>query len=455
MAALIRPVTFSKAEKAQIVRITGGHLGPTLGTLAESSMLSHRDQRRRQRKLAANKTEENRTKDPFTPLGLGATLLFAYNAVAAERDIASDPVVHHRGLDPTTASHYDLLAEETAVSLLQALLIHTQPTAVAEGSLKDVLRADTAIGGLAKEIGVLPVVLALSQDVLHQSLPPRSTEAAPQAHIPGSHPSVPPRPHEASHPQPYLPGWLPGSLTRHQAQLEQRKRKREPRLSSLIQRGRRRRGRREAAEEVARIRSANQQPVVTKRQDKGCCGGVHASLILPEKQAKQLLRTRREDRPRKAGFPDEPMRLESCGKTIHCDLKLHLTTRKLHVTCSRSSTRSWDFKRANFGQLKARLGRVSWDGLLEGKTMERLIIERDLVMLDREGRLTATQHSFRKNRSCQTNLVEFYDKVSRWLDGGDAVDVVYLDFSKTFDKVPHDILVEKLRSFGIHQSTVR
>ncbi|KAF7239231.1 Craniofacial development protein 2, partial [Varanus komodoensis] len=45
--------------------------------------------------------------------------------------------------------------------------------------------------------------------------------------------------------------------------------------------------------------------------------------------------------------------------------------------------------------------------------------------------------------------------VSRWLDGGDAVDVVYLDFSKAFDKVPHDILVEKLRNFGIHQSTVR
>ncbi|KAF7235562.1 Cytosolic carboxypeptidase 4, partial [Varanus komodoensis] len=96
------------------------------------------------------------------------------------------------------------------------------------------------------------------------------------------------------------------------------------------------------------------------------------------------------------------------------------------------------------------------DGVINGKkAMERVIIVRDLVMLDREGRLVATQHGFRKNRSCQTNLVEFYDKVSRWLDGGDAVDVVYLDFSKAFDKVPHDILVEKLSSFGIHQSTVR
>uniref|UniRef100_K7FIE8 Chromosome 17 open reading frame 67 n=1 Tax=Pelodiscus sinensis TaxID=13735 RepID=K7FIE8_PELSI len=35
---------------------------------------------------------------------------------------------------------------------------------------------------------------------------------------------------------------------------------------------------------------------------------VDASPILTEKEAKQILRTRREDRPRKAGFPDEPMR---------------------------------------------------------------------------------------------------------------------------------------------------
>ncbi|KAF7248978.1 UDP-GlcNAc:betaGal beta-1,3-N-acetylglucosaminyltransferase-like protein 1 [Varanus komodoensis] len=88
---------------------------------------------------------------------------------------------------------------------------------------------------------------------------------------------------------------------------------------------------------------------------------------------------------------------------------------------------------------------------IAGKTMERLIIERDLVMLDREGRLAATQHGFHKNRSCQTNLVEFYNKVLRWLDGGDAVDVVYLDFNKAFDKVLHDILVEKLREARLRE----
>ncbi|XP_045381657.1 uncharacterized protein C17orf67 homolog [Lemur catta] len=33
-----------------------------------------------------------------------------------------------------------------------------------------------------------------------------------------------------------------------------------------------------------------------------------ASPILKEKEAKQLLRSRRQDRPSKPGFPDEPMR---------------------------------------------------------------------------------------------------------------------------------------------------
>ncbi|KAI5944449.1 hypothetical protein MM560_G53n29 [Manis javanica] len=33
-----------------------------------------------------------------------------------------------------------------------------------------------------------------------------------------------------------------------------------------------------------------------------------ASRMLPEKQAKQLLRSRRQDRPSKPGFPDEPRR---------------------------------------------------------------------------------------------------------------------------------------------------
>ena len=54
-----------------------------------------------------------------------------------------------------------------------------------------------------------------------------------------------------------------------------------------------------------------------------------------------------------------------------------------------------------------------------------------------------------------TNLVAFYDVITSWVDGGRAVDLVYLDFSKAFDTVSHNILVMKLRKCGIDEWTVR
>lgn len=43
-----------------------------------------------------------------------------------------------------------------------------------------------------------------------------------------------------------------------------------------------------------------------------------------------------------------------------------------------------------------------------------------------------------------TNLITFYNKVTCSVDTGQAVDVAYLDFSKTFDMVSHGLLLGKL-----------
>ena len=60
-----------------------------------------------------------------------------------------------------------------------------------------------------------------------------------------------------------------------------------------------------------------------------------------------------------------------------------------------------------------------------------------------------SQHGFRKKRSCVTQLLEVMEQLTNCFDDGYPVDMVYLDFRKAFDSVPHKRLLCKMKYYGI------
>ncbi|GAB0182344.1 mitochondrial enolase superfamily member 1 [Grus japonensis] len=87
--------------------------------------------------------------------------------------------------------------------------------------------------------------------------------------------------------------------------------------------------------------------------------------------------------------------------------------------------------------------------------MEQLILGVIAKKVEEKKVIGSGQHGFTKGKSCLTNLIAFYDVMTGWVDEGRAADVVYLDFSKAFDIVSHNILIGKLRKCGLDEWTVR
>ena len=84
------------------------------------------------------------------------------------------------------------------------------------------------------------------------------------------------------------------------------------------------------------------------------------------------------------------------------------------------------------------------------KLMEHVICSNMRAHFDRYGALTPLNHGFRSKHSCETQLLltthDFSNNLSK---SKSQTDVVVLDFSKAFDKVPHARLMSKLRLLGV------
>ena len=90
-----------------------------------------------------------------------------------------------------------------------------------------------------------------------------------------------------------------------------------------------------------------------------------------------------------------------------------------------------------------------------GKIFESIITSRIKSHLEDRELIKDSQHGFRERRSCLTNLLEFFNTVFSEVDNFKSFDVIYLDFKKAFDTVPHQRLLEKLKAHGIRNKVLQ
>ena len=84
-----------------------------------------------------------------------------------------------------------------------------------------------------------------------------------------------------------------------------------------------------------------------------------------------------------------------------------------------------------------------------GKILESLVRDALLDHFDRNSLLSDTQHGFIPGRSCVSQLLTVMEDWTSAIQHGSHSDVIYLDFSKAFDTVPHKRLIIKLQAYGV------
>ena len=80
---------------------------------------------------------------------------------------------------------------------------------------------------------------------------------------------------------------------------------------------------------------------------------------------------------------------------------------------------------------------------------EKLVRKHLMDHFIEKGLITNAQYGFRSGRSLNLQLLQIIDDFTRAMDRHENVDVIYLEFKKAFDLVPHKRLIGVLRQYGV------
>lgn len=87
------------------------------------------------------------------------------------------------------------------------------------------------------------------------------------------------------------------------------------------------------------------------------------------------------------------------------------------------------------------------------KILEHILYSQIMTHLNLNN-LLESQHGFRRNRSCQTQLFELITDLHTSLHSS-YIDAIFIDMSKAFDRVPHKRLMLKIRNLQLDLNTTR
>lgn len=83
------------------------------------------------------------------------------------------------------------------------------------------------------------------------------------------------------------------------------------------------------------------------------------------------------------------------------------------------------------------------------KIYEKLLFNRLIEFLEINNLLDGEQHGFRKGRSATTAAIDFIESIINAIEAGEKVGGLFMDLSKAFDSVSHNLLIKKLTKFKI------
>ena len=89
------------------------------------------------------------------------------------------------------------------------------------------------------------------------------------------------------------------------------------------------------------------------------------------------------------------------------------------------------------------------------KVLESLIRDAIVDHMIRNDLFSPRQYGFIPGRSTSLQLLKMLDAVTNAIDNNNQVDIIYMDFMKAFDRVPHRRLIEKVKSYGIDGCILR